>query len=248
MTSLYTRLAGQWDNLFPPDNDRVAYIAGILGNNPAGKKVIEVGCGTGATARSLADIGCVVEASDLDPQMVAEAVKHLRSSKQGNVVFSVDDMLGALEKAKTSSTQLILCLGNTLPHLTGNDEIPRFFSFASEALARGGTLMVQLLNYPLIIRKGSLDLPELAGEDLRFRRRQVYIPESGLVEFLTEVESRGEVAKMTHKLRPLDIDSLTASAELSGLKSVGAFRDWKGSIFNGEAPWLVSLWRKEGRG
>ena len=247
MTSLYTRLAGQWDKLFPPDNDRVAYITGILGNNLAGTRVIEVGCGTGATARRLADLGCVVEASDLDPEMIAEAKKQRTYPNHGNLVFSVDDMLSALKKTTDNSARLILCLGNTLPHLTGDDEVSRFFALASKALGRGGTLMVQLLNYPLIIRKGALDLPELAGDDILFRRRQVYVPESGLVDFFTEVGSRGEVAKTTHKLRPLDVNTLSENAGQFGLKSIGIFQDWNGSIFKGEAPWLVALWKKEGR-
>ena len=67
--------------------------------------------------------------------------------------------------------------------------LPVFFSAASKAFKEGGTLVIQLLNYPMIVKKGVLDLPELKGDNLRFRRRQVYNRKSGLVEFSTEVES-----------------------------------------------------------
>jgi SAM-dependent methyltransferase len=46
-----------------------------------GKRVLEVGCGTGRTACFLAEQGCEVTAIDIRPEMVAKAI--IRAEKQG---------------------------------------------------------------------------------------------------------------------------------------------------------------------
>ncbi len=63
MKSLYSRLAGQWDTLFPPDSQRVLFLDELMPTS--GARIIEVGCGTGATAISLASLGHSVAASDV---------------------------------------------------------------------------------------------------------------------------------------------------------------------------------------
>ncbi|MCK5736943.1 MAG: methyltransferase domain-containing protein, partial [Spirochaetaceae bacterium] len=78
-------------------------------------RIIEVGCGSGATAVSLASLGYSVAASDLDSDMITTA----RESFGDRVDFSVDNMISALEKIPAHSADAVLCLGNTLPHLTG---------------------------------------------------------------------------------------------------------------------------------
>jgi SAM-dependent methyltransferase len=254
MDSLYTRLAQQWDVLFPPDSQRITFLGALVDDKRNSGKIIEVGCGTGATSIALAKAGFGVAASDLDPAMVAQAghsggfeVETGSSGyfpQAGKVKFSIDDMTGALIKAPPSSSEQVLCLGNTLPHLIGSDDIAGFFLAASKALKEGGTLVIQLLNYPMIVKKGALDLPELKGDNLRFRRRQVYNPKIGLVEFSTEVESGNDITRATHLLRPVDVKEMTASAVQAGLTECGIYQDWIGTAFDGDAPWLVSLWRK----
>ena len=44
-----------------------------------GKRVLEVGCGTGRTACFLAEQGCEVTAVDIRPEIIAKAIKELRS-------------------------------------------------------------------------------------------------------------------------------------------------------------------------
>ena len=128
--SLYTTGAAV-GCLFPPDSERVSFLSALVGEKPKNGKIIEVGCGTGATSIALAKAGFSVSASDLDPEMIAraiysgEAVSRRRNNRcsipSPESEFSVDDMIGALEKAPPSSGRLILCLGNTLPHLIERD-------------------------------------------------------------------------------------------------------------------------------
>jgi len=256
MDSLYTRLAGQWDSLFPPDTERISYLNGLSALSDPGSRFIEVGCGTGATASGLAIAGHSVVASDLDSDMISMAnfnAGDVSETSQdyypdaGYVHFGIDDMSGALEKAPGASADAVLCLGNTLPHLTRPGELEHFLSLSVSTLKTGGVLVIQILNYPRIVGLGSLELPELKGEDgLQFRRRQSFDTASGMIIFETEVEMDGRTEHRDHRLAPIDVEHLNGLAQDAGLKPGGIFRDWNETPFGNDAPWLVSIYANTG--
>lgn len=256
MKSLYSRLARQWDVLFPADDDRIAFVSDLSGVEVSDHRIIEVGCGTGKTAISLASTGYSVAASDLDPEMVEIAkqsvqmgsvlVKDGYYGEPGFVRFSIDDMIGALEAAPPGSANIILCLGNTLPHLTETDEMARFFRAAGTALAPGGKLVVQILNYRRIIGLGTMKLSDLHGDGIVFRRSQIYLPEKGSVTFQTEVESEGIIERRTHNLYPLTLEELVSYSAEAGLRETGIYCDWKKTAFTEDSPWLAGVFMGPG--
>lgn len=236
MTSLYSRLAGQWDILFHPDSQRVLFLDDLL--LTSGARIIEVGCGSGATAISLASLGHSVSASDLDVDMIQTA----RNSAGEGVEFSVDDMISALQKVPFQSAHAVLCMGNTLPHLTAEGELEQFFQSAGAALLPGGSLVIQMLNYPRITALGSLQLPDLQGDNLIFRRKQTFDKETGLIYFDTQVIAGKQKEQRRHSLRPFDVRELAGPAEAAGLKPSGIFCDWNRTPFRDDNSWLVSIY------
>jgi len=244
MISLYTRLADQWDLLFPLDTERLSFLSELILGVTPGARVIEVGCGSGATAVGLADLGFRVSASDLDPDMIRVARQKLVEGRK-NVDFTEADMITALENSPSASAQVVLCLGNTLPHLTGKGEVERFFTAAGKALTPGGIFVIQMLNYPRIIRLGGVDLPPLEGTELLFHRRQSYDIETGLIVFDTRLESCGRREERQHNLLPIDVNDLSGMALNAGLQVSGVFMDWQGTEYNEEAPWLVSTYTRK---
>lgn len=252
MNSLYSRLAQQWDLLFPPDNERITFISDLLEGTVSDKRIIEVGCGTGQTALGLAEAGYSVAASDLDPEMIAIAIAITEetmadnSAQPGLLEYSVHDMLGALEAAPPASANLILCLGNTLPHLTASAELARFFRAAGKALAPAGILVIQILNYPRIIGLGGMNLPDLQGDGIIFRRRQIFNPETRTISFQTEVESEGTVERRSHNLNPITTEGLLGYSLEAGLVESGVYCDWKKTPFTEEHPWLAAVYTRTG--
>ncbi len=236
MTSLYSRLAGQWDILFPPDSQRVLFLDELL--LTSGARIIEVGCGTGATAISLASLGHSVAASDLDEDMILTA----RKSAGEGVEFSVDDMISAIRKVPSQTAHAVLCMGNTLPHLTAEGELEQFLQAAGDALLPGGSLVIQMLNYPRITALGSLQLPDLQGDGLTFHRKQTFDETSGLIYFDTQVIAGNQKEQRRHSLRPFDVRELAVPAEAAGLKPSGVFCDWKRNPFREDNSWLVSIY------
>lgn len=252
MISLYSRLAQQWDLLFPPDNERITFISDLFEGSVSDKRIIEVGCGTGQTALGLAEAGYSVAASDLDPEMIAIAIAITEeamadpNAEPGLPEYSVDDMIGALDAAPPASANLILCLGNTLPHLTDSVELARFFRAAGKALVPDGKLVLQILNYPRIVGLGSMTLPDLQGDGIIFRRRQIFNPETRTISFETEVESEGTVERRTHNLNPVTTESLAGYSAEAGLAENGVFCDWNKTPFTEEHPWLAAVYTRIG--
>jgi SAM-dependent methyltransferase len=244
MESLYSRLAEQWDILFPPDPQRIAFIDDLIDFPDA--RIVEVGCGTGATALNLASLGYSVAASDLDPGMIMNAVASLENRTERSVDFSVQDMITAVEQVKAHSVHAILCLGNTLPYLTGEGELKRFFRAAGLALTYQGVLIIQILNYSRIMDSGELRLPDLRGDGFLFRRKQIPDRNSGLVLFDTEVISENTREQRRHKLFPFDLPVLTESAASECLQLSAVYGDWMGHRFTDDDSWLAAVFTRSG--
>ena len=256
MDSLYSRLAAQWDRLFPPDPRREAFLAHLSRPFRPYARVIDVGCGTGATARFLAAEGHAVAASDLDPDMVRvawEASDGTRATAPaaenpfppaGTAHFAVADMVAALATAPASTTDVVLCLGNTLPHLATIADLRTFVRSSAATLRGEGVLVIQILNYTRILRNGRTELPDLKGDGLRFRRHQFYDSETKRIVFATEVRQSDRVEHRKHYLMPLDTAELDSIASEAGLGSAGLYGDWRGTPFRSENPWLVAIYRK----
>ena len=256
MESLYARLADEWDSLFPPDLERLAFLDRMAQSLAREARITEVGCGSGATAVGLAELGSAVAASDLDADMIAVAVKtagelleELDITKAshphpGRVSFRVADMIGALESGESESANLVLCLGNTLPHLIERHLVARFFDAAYAHTSPGGQLIIQILNYERIRALKSLVLRELVSGDLTFRRHQVFDEQTGFVEFSTEVEMDGRVERRSHKLNPLESGDVNEYARRSGFKPAACYEDWSNTLSGGDSPWFALVYSK----
>ncbi|WP_310501639.1 class I SAM-dependent methyltransferase [Paenibacillus qinlingensis] len=76
-----------------------------------GKKVLEVGCGTGRTACYLAEQGCDVTAIDIRPEMINKA--KIRAEKQGNLVnFLIGDVCQLPFEANTFDVVMVESVTN----------------------------------------------------------------------------------------------------------------------------------------
>lgn len=256
MDSLYARLAEEWDNLFPPDLERLAFLDRTAQSLAREARITEVGCGSGATAVGLAELGSAVAASDLDADMIAvagnsaggllEESDTLKAShpRPGRVSFRVADMIGALESGESEAANLVLCLGNTLPHLTESPLVARFFDAAYAHTSPGGQLIIQILNYERIRRLKSLVLRELVSGDLTFRRRQVFDEQTGFVDFSTEVEVDGRVERHSYKLNPLESGDVNEYARRSGYEPAVSYEDWSNTLSGGDSPWFALVYSK----
>ena len=253
MDSLYARLARHWDELFPPDSEREAFLDGLI---PEKGRVLELGCGSGATAKALASLGRSVWATDLDEAMVHHAKStasglflntHHGFPPEGHVHFSVADMLGGMQEIHPEQAHVILCLGNTLPHLESGHQLAQFFQHAYDALLDDGILVVQMLDYTNIRDQGALQLPLLSAGGLEFYRSQRYDPERGRIIFETLVKDSQTQEERQHYLTPFTPGALTGYAAEKGFSDGQFLGNWHGEDFDGHSSWFVALFRKKVR-
>ena len=238
MESLYTLLASEWEGLFPPDEARHRYLMDSFRRFPGGR-ILEVGCGTGATARRLAEAGFAVTATDPDSGMVAAA-----KAADAAARYDVDDMLGSLGKAGDEAFHGVLCLGNTLPHLRSSAELTTFFAHCGRVLVPGGRLIVQILAYGAILRKKTVEMPVLRTDGLEFRRRQISDPTTGFVVFRTEVAAEGRTEIRENPMLPITADDLVGTGTAAGLARATLLGDWDGRTLEPTDPWFVAVFEK----
>jgi SAM-dependent methyltransferase len=118
------------------------------------RRILDLGSGTGEHARFLAGEGFEVVGLDASPAMVAKA----RETPGKGVRFVEGDMreIASLVEGRFGAA---LCLGNALPHLTGEDDLTRLASGLRAVLLTGAPVVLQILNYGRIEAKRERSLP-----------------------------------------------------------------------------------------
>jgi len=167
----YQEIAADYDRMTRFD-DRLAArqsrLEGILARYPA-DTVLDIACGTGINAIALARLGCAVTATDISPAMLGQAQENARRLAV-RVEWIAADMLQLADRLAGHRFELALCLGNSVPHLTGPAELHRLFGDVHGLLAPHGVLVVQLLNYDRVLAERERIVTITRGGDETFIR------------------------------------------------------------------------------
>ena len=129
----------------------------LLRNAPL-KHILDLGSGTGEHARFLASKGFVVTGVDSSPAMVEKS----RATPDNRVNFVAGDMrdlagLGLCGEAACFGAAI--CVGNVLPHLSGEGDLERLAIGLRTVLRPGGPFLLQMINYDRIEAKKERALP-----------------------------------------------------------------------------------------
>ena len=143
-------------------------IDAVLSSGPS-RRVVEVGCGPGQHARALAEAGYEVVGVDRSEAMLDSATEEPVPER---LSFVPGDMR-RLDEVAGGPFGGALCLGNTLPHLTSEEDLEAFAGALARVLAPGAPILLQILNYDRIhdrrIRALPVNFrpidPEQGGED-----------------------------------------------------------------------------------
>ncbi|MCE5278728.1 MAG: class I SAM-dependent methyltransferase [Planctomycetaceae bacterium] len=128
-----------------------AFVERFLERYPTASAV-DAATGTGAYAIALAKAGVSVIGTDISAAMVDEAASAaLRVGLNLHwMCVPMQDLAGRVEKP----VDAVLCMGNSLPHLTTADEIETALTAFAKITRDGGTCVLQLLNYDRVTRLG----------------------------------------------------------------------------------------------
>lgn len=225
----YDILVDAYDELFPLNAGMVHFVEQQLGGRVDGLRLLDAGCGTGSLAIALARHGAGVKAFDLNSQMVRKAEE--KRPQALNLEFVVGSLMDVESLYQGLMFDGIICVGNTLVHLSDQEAIGAFFDQTHGLLKPGGKLVVQMVNYDNIMEYKPVSLPVINTKDYLFERRYEYTA-SGHVRFITSLFDleHGNVSKDSTLLLPCAKSFL--ENELKGrFRQIGFFGSFDG------APW-----------
>ena len=134
----------------------------------AGQRVLIPACGTGAHVVALARQGFSVLGFDADEEMVA--MTRQRIDREADAISAAGGEAKACLLRMEDAGQLgpahdvAYCLGNALPGISGDGQLPAALKGVAGALRAGGLFFTQNLNYDLRWKEKAHWFPLLSGE------------------------------------------------------------------------------------
>ena len=148
-------------------------------------KVLDAACGTGMHAIALARSGFDCAGADLSPRMIEKARVNAQDAGV-KVNFKVAGFRALHENFADTPFDALLCLGNSLPHVTTAEELGQTLADFKACLRPQGLLMLQNRNFDAVLANKDRWMPREAYRDDRhewlFERFYDFEPD-GLIRF-----------------------------------------------------------------
>ncbi len=227
MSDSYSSIAENYDHIFPLNLLQKEFLTKRLPQvNPI--SILDLGCGTGSLAISLADEGYKVVGIDNDSKMIDVAQS---KNKGKNSVFLVEDMTKVQRSFKAESFDAIFSFGNSLVHLGDPDAIENLFLTAKTLLKPGGKFFGQIINYRRIFDKMVTGLPTIDNEFISFERGYQFTGPGEPLFFKTRLLTKkdGKILENREKLYPLLPEEALFFLESAGFYDIDLY-----GAFNGD--------------
>jgi glycine/sarcosine N-methyltransferase len=257
-TPLYDALSDDYDR-FVNWESRLAYempfIEGALREADA-RRVLDVACGTGMHAIELARHGYKVVGTDLSALMIEQARENAAAAEV-EARFVVAGFGELAEKLALSTVlsevegiieeggglfDAVLCLGNSLPHALGAEDLDNALVDFAAVLRPGGLLLVQNRNFDAVLaRRERFMGPEAHREGDRewlFVRFYDFNSDSTLTFNMLilrrDAEGKWSQQAESTEVRPLTHSELAASLTAAGFTKIVCYGDMQGAPFDPE--------------
>ncbi len=258
-TSFYDALAPMFDVMTDWDGRLAAegpFLRAML-EQSGSRSVLDAACGSGGHALALARWGYAAAGVDASPVMV-EMARRKAAEAGHDIPFAVADLGGLSALAagevredsvagvlRLAPYDVVLCLGNSLPHLLTQADLVAALTGMGAMLKPGGLLVLQNLNYDLRWQKQprwfAAQGGELDGQEVLVWRFADYDVPSGQISFhiahFTRRESGWQVAVHTTPHRPLFQADLFAALAEAGFERPRAYARmaWPGEAYDRNA-------------
>jgi SAM-dependent methyltransferase len=159
LAPIYVWMAGGFDAAVARGD---AEIQALLGADAAGVgTAVDLGAGFGMHAIPLARRGYSVLAVDSSALLLELMKEHADTLS----IRTVDDDLLAFGEHLDSPADLILCMGDTLTHLSDLDRVERLFSLVANTLRPGGEFISSFRDYTVPLVGNSRIIPVKSDSD-----------------------------------------------------------------------------------
>lgn len=246
---MYEAFSANYDR-FVNWEDRLAYelpfindqIASLQRAPAQALSILDAACGTGMHAIALAGAGHHVSAADLFPQMIEKA--ELNASAAGVKVRFKAAGLGDLSSTFVGEQfDLVLCLGNSLPHLLSEHELLDTLVDFAAVLHPGGMAFIQNRNFDAVMRRQERWMEPQTFRDAEgewiFQRFYDFLP-GGLIRFnivtLKQSGDSGWQSAVTSTLLRAQLQrELEKSLTETGFEAIRAYGSMLADAFSPES-------------
>jgi SAM-dependent methyltransferase len=241
----YRDLAAYYSLLFPLNDGQREFFAHLLAADPIAS-VLDVGCGTGEHLAWFSERGVRAFGLEPDEAMFREL---RRRAWPGTVPSLAQAGVEALPGAVAERVDLVLCLGNTLPHLRDRGAVREALCRMGETLSPGGRLVVQTVNFDKVLAAGASSFPVIERT----------LPGGGRIAFQREYDLSGLPARILFKTRlgtpagehgaawplvPLRREELAHLMRDAGLEPAEEYGDYSRVPFAADSPALILVGRR----
>jgi glycine/sarcosine N-methyltransferase len=255
-TPLYDALSDDYDR-FVNWESRLAYempfIEGALREANA-RQVLDVACGTGMHAIELARRGYKVVGTDLSALMIEQARENAAAAEvEARFVVAgfgelaeklalspvLSEVEGMVEE-RDGLFDAVLCLGNSLPHALGAEDLDNALVDFAAVLRPGGLLLVQNRNFDAVLACRERFMgPEAHREGDRewlFVRFYDFNSDNTLTfnMLILRRDAEGKWSQQVEatELHPITHSELIASLIVAGFTNIVCYGDMQGSPFD----------------
>ena len=229
----YRALSQHYDEIFPLKGPQKTFLHDYV-KQEALTSVLDIGCGTGTFALEISQAGVRVHGIDLSDEMI-EISKKKAQELGSTATFSLADM-GDLSGINENYGG-VLCLGNTLAHVSGENELKKVLAQFGE---KGTHLLVQTVNYDRMLAKQVQEFPLVKTPHLTFQRHYTYRVD-GLIDFTMKIEfpATSEGVSGTNLLFPIKCENLKKAMLETGWEVSGQWGNFDKATWNEDSPATV---------
>lgn len=248
MNQVFDTYARYYDLLYQ-DKDYVAeaeYVAAhIQAHAPQAKRILELGCGTGAHAESLARMGYVVHGVDMSKEMLARAEAR-KSVLPADVAVRMSFGLGNVRSVRTAETyDVVISLFHVMSYQTTNMDIVAALETAAMHLSQGGLFLFDFWYGPAVLmQKPEVRVKCLEDEKIKVTRiaEPVMHVNENVVDVnytvFIELKDGGKVEQVreTHRMRYLFLPELSQFLLNTGYELLSQYQ-WMSNQAPDETAW-----------
>lgn len=206
------------------------------------RNVLDLGSGTGEHARFLASKDFHVVGVDASPAMIDKS----RAATTGGDARFVAGDLREIDSVVDEPFGAALCIGNVLPHLSGDGDLDRLAAGLRRLLLPGAPFLLQLINYDRIEMKKERALPltflpdaDEPGATIIFMRTMELLPGGRVIFMPTTLRQRTDreppiemVASRRVEIRGWRRPQIESAFRGAGFASIEVFGSYQKAPFD----------------
>jgi SAM-dependent methyltransferase len=217
--------ADVYDDWYPDVSDVDGTVA-ALAELAAGRRVLELGIGTGRLALPLRAVGVDVHGVDASPAMV----ERLREKPGGTEIpVTVADFAESLPEGPFG---VVFAAFNTLLNVTGPGALERCLELVHERLEPGGHLVVEAIVPTDEVPPSGVDVRSVTADEVVLSVFKTHPGTDVVTGSIVSLTEAGGVRLRPWSIRTLGPQALDALATAAGFDVVARHGGWRGEPFD----------------